>query len=60
MTDLIRVRPWDVTDYLETPEHVAYYILEALEEGDPEVIEAVLEDASRALNRIKSDGRGGS
>jgi DNA-binding phage protein len=47
-----------VTDYLETTEAVAAYLAEALEDGDPQLIDAVLEDAARALSRIRGSSIG--
>ncbi len=58
MTKPIKTTRWDVTDYLETAEDVEDYLAEALEDGDPQLIDAALEDAARALSRIRGSSIG--
>jgi len=39
---------WDVVDYLETDEDIAYFLEAAFEDGDPQVITAALGAVARA------------
>jgi len=39
---------WDAADHLDTKEDMAAYLEAALEEGDPQLISAVLGDIARA------------
>ncbi|MBM3942185.1 MAG: putative addiction module antidote protein [SAR202 cluster bacterium] len=43
-----KTQPWDVAEYLETPEDMAAYLEAALEEGDPALVAAALGDIARA------------
>ena len=40
--------PWDAADYLESKEDIAAYLEVALEDGDPDLMVAVLEDIARS------------
>lgn len=40
--------PWDPAEHLETDEDMAAYLEAALEDGDPNLIAAVLGDIARA------------
>lgn len=40
--------PWDAADHLETPEDIAAYLEAALEDGDPNLVIAVLGDIARS------------
>jgi probable addiction module antidote protein len=42
---------WDAADYLESTEAVAAYLEAVLENGDPELIAAALNDVARANNK---------
>ncbi len=44
----IRTRPWDVAEYLSTPEEMAAYLEVALEDGDPALVTAAIGDIARA------------
>ena len=44
----IQTLPWDPAEHLETEEDMAAYLNVALEDGDPRLIMAVLEDIARA------------
>lgn len=44
----VRTRPWDAVEHLETEEDMAAYLEAALQEGDPALIAAALEDIARA------------
>ena len=39
--------PWDVTDHLQTKEDIAAYLEAALEDGDPEIVVAAIQDIIR-------------
>lgn len=43
-----QTRPWDVVEHLETEEDMAAYLEAALEDGDPQLVAAVLGDIARA------------
>jgi len=43
-----RTRTWDVVEHLETDEDMAAYLEAALEEGDAQLVAAVLGDIARA------------
>ena len=40
--------PWDITRYLESDEDIAAYLDAALEEDDPALVAAALDDVARA------------
>lgn len=44
----IETYPWDVTDHLQTKEDMAAYLEVALEDGDPALVVAALNDIVRA------------
>jgi probable addiction module antidote protein len=44
----IQTRPWDVAEHLKTDEDMAAYLEASLEEGDPVLVAAALEDIARA------------
>lgn len=46
-----QVRPWDPAEHLETEEDMVAYLNAALEEGDPRLTIAALEDMARAKGR---------
>lgn len=43
-----RTRPWDAAEHLATEEGMAAYLEAALQEGDPALAAAALEDIARA------------
>lgn len=43
-----QTRTWDVIEHLETEEDMAAYLEAALDEGDPQLVAAVLGDIARA------------
>jgi DNA-binding phage protein len=43
---------WDASENLETPEKRAAYLEVALEDGDPQLIAAVLTDIAKAVTQI--------
>lgn len=45
---MIKTRPWDVVEHLETEEDMAAYLDAALEDGDLAVVMAALGDIARA------------
>ena len=45
---IIKTRPWDAADYLETEEDIVAYLDAAFEDGDPALIVAALGDIARA------------
>ncbi|MEM9275545.1 MAG: addiction module antidote protein [Cyanobacteria bacterium P01_F01_bin.143] len=44
----IKTRIWDAAEHLETKEDMAAYLEAALEDGDPALITAALEDIARS------------
>jgi DNA-binding phage protein len=49
----IRTFPWNPVEYLKTNDDVVGYLEAALEDGDPELMKAVLADIASAL-KLKS------
>ena len=45
---VLRTTPWDAADHLTDRESIAAYLDAALEDGDPELIQAALGDVARA------------
>jgi DNA-binding phage protein len=50
----IKTQPWDASEYLETPEKRAAYLEADIEDGDPQLMAAVLIDISKAVNQIET------
>jgi len=50
---MIRTFPWNPVEYLKTNDDVVGYLEAALEDGDPELMKAVLADIASAL-KLKS------
>ena len=48
MADKLELKPWDVTEYLDSEEMIADYLAVAFEEGDSELIRVALNDVARA------------
>lgn len=48
MTNKLKLSRWDPLDYLHTPADLAGYLEAAIEDGDPQLIAAVLGDIARA------------
>ena len=44
----IELKPWDVAEYLDTPERIALYIEAVIDDGDPALLAATLGDIARA------------
>ncbi len=44
----IQIHMWDPSEDLDTPEQIAYYLEAALEDGDSQVIAAVLGDIAKS------------
>ena len=44
---LVKTRPWDPAEYLETPDDAIAYLEAAFEDGDPRVIAAAVGDVAR-------------
>lgn len=45
----IETKPWDVTEYLGSPEDIAAYLEAAMEEEDPAFFRKALGDVARAI-----------
>ena len=41
-------KPWDATEFLDSPQAIASYVEAAFEDGDPALIAAVIGDVARA------------
>mgnify|MGYP006988475781 CR=1 FL=1 len=48
MRQELETRPWDIGDYLQTEEDRLAYLEAALEDGDPTLIAAALDDIARS------------
>ena len=48
MVKQLQTKLWDAADYLQTEEEMIAYLDAALEDGDPNLIVAVLSDIARA------------
>ncbi len=44
----LEMSPWDVVDYLKTPQDIALYLEAVFEDGDPNLIAATLGDIARS------------
>jgi probable addiction module antidote protein len=44
----VKTRPYDSAEYLDTPEAIAEYLSEALQDGDPSFISKAIGTAARA------------
>jgi probable addiction module antidote protein len=44
----VRTRPYDSAEYLDTPEAIAEYLTDALEDGDPSFVAKAIGTAARA------------
>lgn len=49
----LKTTPFDVADYLDTPEDIKAYLAEAFASGDPKLISVALGDVSRAKGMTK-------
>ncbi len=47
----LETKPWDAADYLTNEEAIVAYIEAAMEDGDPAVITAALDDIARARRK---------
>lgn len=50
MATKIKLRRWDVADYLQTEEEIAAYLEAAAEQNEPELMAVALGDVARARN----------
>ncbi|RME59313.1 putative addiction module antidote protein [Candidatus Parcubacteria bacterium] len=44
----VKTTPWDASEYLDSPEAISEYLTAALEDGDPDLLLAVLGDIAKA------------
>jgi probable addiction module antidote protein len=53
----LKTQRWDASEYLETPEQMAAYLEAALEDGDSQLIAAVLGDIAKAkgMSQVAKD-----
>ncbi len=51
----IKTKPWNASEYLETPEKRAAYLEVALEDGDPQLIDVVLSDIAKAMTQTETN-----
>ena len=49
----IQTYPWDAAEHLETKEDIAAYLEAALEDGDPSLVVAALDDIARSKGMIQ-------
>ena len=49
----LKTHRWDASEYLETPEKIAAYLEAALEDGDSQLIAAVLGDIAKACSLVR-------
>lgn len=54
----IQTQSWDAADHLKTPEDIAVYLEAALEDGNLDLLAAVLDDIARseAITHIDTTG----
>lgn len=52
-------QPWDAADYLEEEEDIIAYLEAAFEDGDPQLITAVLGDIARSRGMTKVASKAG-
>ena len=50
----LKTIPWDAADHLTSAERIAAYLDAAFEDGDPDLIRAVLGDVARAKGMIET------
>ncbi len=50
----LETKPWDVVDYLKTPEDELLYLEAACEDGEPSLIVAAIGDIARARGMTKT------
>jgi len=48
-----KTTPWDASEYLDSPEAISEYLTAALEDGDPDLLLAVLGDIAKAEGMSK-------
>ncbi|MDR1997816.1 MAG: putative addiction module antidote protein [Candidatus Margulisbacteria bacterium] len=49
----MKVKKWDIMDYLKTEDDIKRYLAVAFEEGDPEFISVALGDAAKARGLMR-------
>ncbi|MDQ6958391.1 MAG: putative addiction module antidote protein [Mariprofundaceae bacterium] len=49
----LKTTPWDASEYLDSPEAISEYLTAALEDGDPDLLLAVLGDVAKAEGMSK-------
>lgn len=52
----LKTSPWDAADYLDSNEAIQAYIEAVLEDGDPDLAKAALENVARALATREDHG----
>ncbi|MCL1837841.1 MAG: putative addiction module antidote protein [Propionibacteriaceae bacterium] len=55
----VKTSPWDVCEYLATAEDIVAYLNAALEDNDPNVLQAALGDVARAQGMTRIANRAG-
>lgn len=57
MVKIVKTRPWDAAEHLETDEDIAAYLEAAFEEGEASLVAAALGDIARAkgMSQIARD-----
>jgi len=53
MMNKLKTTPWDASEYLDSPEAISEYLTAALEDGDPDLLLAVLGDIAKAEGMTK-------
>jgi len=53
MMNQLKTRPWDASEYLDSPEAISEYLTAALDDGDPDLLLAVLGDIAKAEGMSK-------
>jgi len=49
----LKTTPWDASEYLDNPEAISEYLTAALEDGNPDLLLAVLGDIAKAEGMSK-------
>ena len=55
----VKTRPWDPSEYLDSPKSISAYLEAAFEDGDPALIAAALGDVARAIGMTELAAKAG-
>jgi len=55
----VKTRPWDPSEYLDSPKSISAYLEAAFEDGDPALIAAAVGDVARAIGMTELAAKAG-